>query len=1142
MSNDLTPILLDNQSDERKLSNFLNRSVFPSIQEIYIATGYFYLSGFGVVHPNLLSNPKVLDKSPDLIRMIISPKTDKITRDVLDNALSDENEKAKLIQSIIQDFENSLEETTLSSAEGLVNLLKSKTMSIRLFLKDFFHAKAYIAKVNHGGFAHTYTIVGSSNFTLNGLSNNRELNMLQEGTIYFDKYKEWFLQLWDNETIPLDSTLLQVVEESIRKAKENQSTVVDAEVFLTPLQMLLYIVKYFLGILSDEDLQVNDQLVEFQRIGAENVMNKLEKLDGAIISDSVGLGKTFTAGEVIKRYIKNNKRVLVITPPNTVLEQWRETLKKYFGIVDGGLLTLYSQGKFSQLENSEVKEIFTKKIDLIVLDEAHRARNKESKLYHNLNSLHPHGERAKVLLLTATPYNNRISDLENLVRLCTTETKLTNAGLTPKSFSDMEEFSKKLFAGTPLSEIEKEEKYTKSKGLVKNILNAVMLLRMRTTIREKYGKITIAGKPLVFEDPIVKRINYTYSDEFQTLFQELPNFLSQLELPHIRISKPGNSGFALGSLYKLFLFKLIESSLYAFNMSIERIVTKNLELKERILKDGFARVVKESQPDIEESMFSEMEIEEEENQTANEDYTEEDVLRWIESDLLLIQNFIDTHIKPHRKETNNPITIHDPKIDKILEILKEPGYKKALVFTTYKDTIFYLNHKLNEEKNAGNFPLAFETATGEDKTSNSLEKKLDRFAPKARGINTENSDFQEINVLFSTDVLSEGVNLQDADLLINFDLPWNPMRIVQRIGRVNRIGSENKVKVVNLSPDSTLDQFLNLIKILETKVTMVATLLGKEMAILSSDKETIHAEDIGEEIKKRENISSISDYERISASNSFFGDLEGETDEDYFRSYLFFSSQENKIRKKDFLEIAQFKSKKVYYTILNQNPKTSYTFYEVYGKRGDYKDLLSRICLKAEYGLDKKIEVTQNYPFHLFTKENMSKSGFAKFELQDIEKFRELERHSKETFNNLLESRAKQYSLASLNQRSKKIKGGQTILYTQIANLLQKNEQELIGESFREVLEKKNCIREIEELLTILALYQLPMIKLKELEGTLKKAGIVWEKQISKPLYALFAEELLRFYNTTILADPNLRGVLYRKEEIFGEKILCLAI
>ena len=498
MSNDLPPILLDNQSDEKRLSNFLNQAVFPYIQEIYIATGYFYLSGFGAIHPSLFTNPKVIDKSSDLIRMIISPKTDKITRDVLDNALSDENEKAKLIQSIIQDFENSLEETTLSSAEGLVNLLKSKTMSIRLFLKDFFHAKAYIAKVNHGGFAHTYTIVGSSNFTLNGLSNNRELNMVQHDPIYFEKYKEWFMQLWDNETIPLDSTLLQVVEESIRKAKENQTAIVDAEVFLTPLQMLLYIVKYFLGILSDEDLQVNDQLVEFQRIGAENVMNKLEKLDGAIISDSVGLGKTFTAGEVIKRYIKNNKRVLVITPPNTVLEQWRETLKKYFGIVDGGLLTLYSQGKFSQLENSEVKEIFTKKIDLIVLDEAHRARNKESKLYHNLNSLHPHGERAKVLLLTATPYNNRISDLENLVRLCTTETKLTNAGLTPKSFSDMEEFSKKLFAGTPLSEIEKEEKYTKSKTLVKNILNAVMLLRMRTTIREKYGKITIAGKPLVF--------------------------------------------------------------------------------------------------------------------------------------------------------------------------------------------------------------------------------------------------------------------------------------------------------------------------------------------------------------------------------------------------------------------------------------------------------------------------------------------------------------------------------------------------------------------------------------------------------------------------------------------------------------------
>jgi superfamily II DNA or RNA helicase len=1095
-----------------------------------------------------------LGNSPDLIRMIISPKTDKITHDVLDKALSSEQEKAKLIQTIIQDFENSLEETTLSSAEGLVNLLKSKTMSIRLFLKDFFHAKAYIAKVNHGGFAHTYTIVGSSNFTLNGLSNNRELNMVQHDPMYFDKYKEWFLQLWDNETLPLDATLLQVVEESIRKAKANQTTQVDSEVFLSPLQMLLFMVKYFLGDLNDEDLQINDQLVEFQRIGAENVISKLDKLDGAIISDSVGLGKTFTAGEVIKRYIKQNKRVLVITPPNTVLEQWRETLKKYFGIEDGGLLSLYSQGKFSQLENEEVKEIFSKKIDLIVVDEAHRARNKESKLYHNLNSLHPHGERAKVLLLTATPYNNRISDLENLVRLCTTETKLTNAGLTPKSFSEMDAFSKKLFAGTPLLEIEKEEKYIKNKGLVKDILNAVMLLRMRTTIREKYGKITIAGKPLVFEDPLVKRVNYTYSDEFQTLFQELPNFLSQLELPHIRVSKPGKSGENLGGLYKLFLFKLIESSLYAFNMSIERIVTKNLELKDKILNGGgLAKIIKEIQPDIDDSLFSEMEVEEEleqEKDVNNKDskesipkeYTEEEILAWIESDLILIRKFLDTHIKPHRKEIDNPISIHDPKIDKILEILKEPGYKKALVFTTYKDTIFYLKHKLTEEKIAGNFPLAFDTATGEDKSKHSLDKKLDRFAPKARSIDTENPDFQEINVLFSTDVLSEGVNLQDADLLVNFDLPWNPMRIVQRIGRLNRIGSENKVKVINLSPDSTLDQFLNLIKILKHKVDMIEALLGKEMAILSSDNEKIKAEDIGEEIKKRENISSISDYERISASNSFFGDLEGETDEDYFRSYLFFSSQENRIRQKDFTDIASFKSTKVYYTILNQNPKTSYIFYEIFGKRGEYKDLLSRICIKAEYSLDKKeVVVTQKYPFHLFTRENIAKSGFAKFELKELESFRELEVKTKEYFADILENRRKQYSLANVSQRANKIKGGQTILYTHLSSLLRNEEQEeLIGESFKDVLERKNCLQEMEELKTILAFYQLAGIN--KIDPRLKKVGIFWEKKINRSQYEAFINELLHFYNTTVLADPNLRGILYRKEEIFERKVLCLAV
>lgn len=1129
------PHLLDNLSEDSRLDTVLNHYIIPDIQKLYIATGYFYISGFELLLNGFTNLKKSNRFKEDLIQIIISPRTDKLTKEVLELALEKPKYKEIIIQDIVQSIELDCNLSLRETIEIVVDLIQNKILKIHLYSKDFFHAKAYIAKTvsytsNNMAMENYCTIVGSSNFSIGGLHSNRELNLSVRDKPYFDSFEKWFLNLWENETEDLNPLLLQVYKETLRKSNI-EAKQASSEVFLSPLDLLLYLIQYFIGKLDNEDLEANDQLVEFQRIGAENILNKLERLSGAIISDSVGLGKTFTAGEVVKRSIKKGQRVLILTPPHTVLEQWKDTLSKFFHLEESPSLVFFSQGKFSLMHPMEIGDLFRGKFDLVVVDEAHRARNKDSKLYQNLNHVHPYGQRMKILLLTATPFNNRISDLENLIKLCTTETILTNAGLTLKSFSELEDFSKQLKNGKSISEIESNPKYIRNKQLVKDILNSIMLLRMRTTIRNRYGKITIAGKPLVFEDPIVRKVSYSYSNEFLELFSELPRFLDSLVLPHILIAKNGNST-ALSGLYKLLLFKRIESSLYAFGNSLDRIIKRELELKERILANGIEITVREYKVEKDPDLY---EVEDSEDSTLPPiEYTEEVVLEWIEKDISLIQDFVLKFLLPHRKEKSNPLSIVDPKMNVFLKILQEPGYKKALVFTAFKNTIEYIQYQLNEQKKANQFSLNFEVVSGEDKNSRTLDEKLNRFAPKARNISSDVLK-DEIDILISTDVLSEGVNLQDADVLINFDLPWNPMRIVQRIGRVNRIGSENKIKVYNMSPDNTLDDFLNLLLILETKVKMVTSLLGKEMAIISSESEEILVEDIGEEIKKRQNVSTISDYEKLSTSRSFFGDLEGETEEDYFRSYLFFSAQENKIREKDFKQIQSLSKQNVVYTIFSTNPKEMYCFYEIFGKSGDYLDVLSRICIHSQIDSNSKVLSKEKYPFQVFTKNQMNLAGYTKYQITNLEEFHSLELSNESLFHNNLETRKKQYSIVSLNSRSQAIRGSQAIVYTYLKDLLREDDH-LIGDNFREVLVQKNLVSKIEDLKKILVLFKLDNKRLYELGKRIEKKGV------SKLEYTKFAEELSNFYDNVILQDPNFRGVLYKENQIFGKKIAMICI
>lgn len=1126
--------IIDNKTESRRLDVLLNRFIFQGSDLISIAVGYFYFSGFQKIAEKLYQNNFI--NAPDSdgkIRFIISPKTDRITADLLKKG----NQKEEMERAAVQEFEEDLTLSQSEWADYLIELLQKKKLEVKIYTKSFFHAKAYLGAVPmNGGIKSYVSIVGSSNFSLSGLTENSELNLgSREDRIYKELIK-WFDDLWDNHTEEFNHRLLEVIESSgIRFRKKEDSF----RKFLSPYSMFLFLLKHYLGSFSEENTGIFDELAEFQRIGSENLLNKMERFGGAIVSDSVGLGKTFTAGEVIRRYRQEKKKVIVLCPP-TLCGQWKETLEKNFKVFESKEMVIFSHGKFATLDPAEINKEFNNiQFDLIVIDEAHRLRNRETVLYKNINELHPvsRAKRADVLLLTATPFNNSVMDLKNLIELAVLPVTLTNAGFTPNAFSEFLKITAELRKGVSVSELKERQDFQKNLSKVQEILNAVMLLRMRSTIREKYGKVTIAGKPLQFDDPVVEKIQYKYEKEHHNLFAALPDFLQKLYLPHILISNPNfESGKALSGLYILLLFKRIESSIYAFYVSLQNILLKEKSLEKALSEcsDWNEITLKYSEYIRGKDSEDVLDFEGTEDSDSPEEmkgFDRNELLVWIRSDIESINDFIERYLFPLFSDRENPITMEDPKLIRWIDKLKG-RYKKCLTFTEFKATADYLDYHLKRSVRNNEISLRFAAVTGGDPK---ISEKLDRFAPKGRRVSEDKlkqEGFEELDLLISTDVLSEGVNLQDADLLINFDLPWNPMRIVQRIGRVNRIGSENKVYVLNFVPDEVLEEFIKLLEILKTKIDQITVLLGKEMAILSSAEEDINPQTIGEELQKVRSAESISEVEALSHKNDLFSRIEGETEEDFFRMRLHFSSKENQIRKDDMDSVPVLKENTVFYSILNTDFKEVYHLYEIHGTHGERTDLLARFWLYA----DSQGQISEKHPESFFIQGKFSKES-VNLKNRNITQTEEL---LQKEFRQRLESRKEINSARNISRRLKSFGGKQVELIVLLESVL-RSEQALTGKSFLEnaVLLRKDAGEVLEDLLYVFQVHQLTTQQLKLLNDRLKKAAIEPGKGVAFSKYRQFAEILMDFYDKVILHDSTVRGFLYRPEEISGR---CLAV
>ncbi|AVQ12409.1 Type III restriction enzyme, res subunit [Leptospira santarosai] len=1138
------PTIIDNNTEETRFATVLNGFLLPYSKQISVAVGYFYYSGFDLIVPGLLKNDRFqnLDSLPeDRIRIIMSPRTDRETSLLLKAGTDIESQ----IQLVIRKLEADIAGRNLSNIAFFLELLKRKILHVRLYTEDFFHAKAYLTEVNLPNGSHFHSIVGSSNFSESGFTDNRELNLTNSDRLHYDHLMNWFEKIWNSSAVELNDSLIEVVDSE----KNSRSKGFPTSIGLSPFELYLFLIRHYIGELTKERLEKTDLLAEFQQVGAENVLGKLEILGGAIVSDSVGLGKTFTSAEVIRRFREKGERVLIVAPP-TLIPQWKETLESFFNISESDFVQFLSQGKLSQENQDNIQALKNgKEFGLIVIDEAHRARNRDTFIYQNIRNLQPQdiSRQSAILLLTATPFNNSIRDLQNLVSLCTTDAKLYAAGFSPNSFDKFHEKIKSLKREKNVSSLSADVEFQKSIQEIRNLLNGIMLLRMRSSIKKNYKNIAIAGKTLEFQDPEVRKLNYSYSRNHHDLFKELGSFLEKLRLPHIVLSNP-KSGKTLSYLYVLFLYKRIESSLYAFYISLTNIIEKENELLKELesgntieeLLEKYNRYRLQSEiidSDESSALFEDSsESDEEENEKDSSlHFTAVEVKLWIENDISQINIFIDRHLKPLLKDPKLPISLIDPKLETYVRTLKTTRFRKCMTFSEYKDTAKYIEFHLKDTDSDENHFKSDMVTSGDPE----LKLKLSRFAPRGQRVNV--SPGEELDILIATDVLAEGVNLQDADLLINFDLPWNPMRIVQRVGRVNRIGSENRVTVLNMTPDDeVLNGFLKLLDILSSKVDQVAILLGKEMAILSSEDEHIDIREIGEEIKSIRNASSVDQLENLSHSSSVFAGIEGETEEDHFRSQLQFSAVKNHIRSEDFKILPSSNLSRTYYTILSKEPNAAYVLYEIYGRKGDHNDLLSRHWILSS---PKELKEQFPYPFiEAAISPEESLAGSKTNQLND------LENKADQEFNRILEERKDRFKPGVAGRSLRQIKAKiQSDLLTVIDSILRKKGQQSL--KFQEQEDdfisemnrlKGNGIEIVQEIRDIFGRHPFSNAQLTYLRNQLKKMGINLDRGVSLVQYKNFAQVLADFYNKHIISEPTLRGTIYKRDEIQGKKILTI--
>lgn len=728
---------------------------------------------------------------------------------------------------------------------------------------------------------------------------NKVYNIVQKNESPNSKcYIELFDSLWNDKNRYQDVTE-EVIENITTAYNENPPEFI---YFVT----LYNIFKEFLDDISEDvlpneatgfkDSKIWTMLYNFQRDAALAIINKLEKYNGCILADSVGLGKTFTALSVIKYYENRNKSTLVLCPKK-LSNNWNTYKDNYVNnpIAEDRLRydVLYHTdlNRVKGTSNGlDLNRLNWGNYDLVVIDESHNFRNggklsgddneKENRYLRLLNKVIRSGVKTKVLMLSATPVNNRFNDLKNQLALAYEgNTDYIDKQLnTTRSIDDIFKNAQKSF--NIWSKRDVSERTTEALlGMLDfdffEVLDSVTIARSRKHIQKYYDTTDIGSFPKRLP-PISLRPKFTnlkdainYNEIFeQLMLLNLSIYTPTQYILPSRIDKytelyednKVNIGFTQANreqgikrLTAINLMKRLESSVYSFNLTLTRIkelIESTLTVIDMYINDKSLK--------LELKDFSNIDEFDDDDQNNDELFSfgkkikinigDMDYISWKNSlkkdhEILELLSLMVGDITPK----------YDTKLQELFRIvdnkLENPineGNKKIIIFTAFADTAYYLYENVSKYiKEKFGLDTAMITGSVEGRSTipklpRGLNTVLTCFSPMSKDkelLMPENTS--DIDILIATDCISEGQNLQDCDYMINYDIHWNPVRIIQRFGRIDRIGSSNKcIQLVNFWPDITLDEYIDLKAKVETRMKIVDMTATGDDNLISSEEKT----------------------------------------------------------------------------------------------------------------------------------------------------------------------------------------------------------------------------------------------------------------------------------------------------------------
>ena len=780
------------------------------------AVGYFFIEGLSeIIH--------FLDQLKE-IKILMGGETTPKT-------------KKELILAFRKKFDElEINEITVPTIALFQQLVKqAKVLKVRvLFGEDGkfqrLHSKAYLflKDVESRDIFERYKagVIGSSNLTPAGLIGNTELNIIVDENIDLQYLERWFDELWGGgteefEKLRVTDALAQAIEHS-----KFRDYLAELYRYIDPEHFFKILIRFLNADYLFEDWTKSD-LFRFQVVDTIRCLRLFKEIDyrGMFLTSSVGLGKSYVACKLAEIFIREGKQVLVIAPANLVKSEdlWPRYLNEF---KIGKKVDMVSMGELQknpvnflehQLNNYSTNERIKldkqNKYGLIVIDEAHNYRNADAYRTRNLKQIIDLNGNAKLMFLTATPINTRLDDILNLIKLFH---RPGSNLFFDKMVRNLEEVIKTVMKKEYEELTESEKKQLSDRQ--EEIERALFIKSTRETIKtsEEYVRELkeLSGVDIrEIPDPDVEETTYRLHQSYRPIVNGIVDFIRRLTAAHLRIIDP-KKGVRLSGFFKWLLYKRFESSITAYYLTLKRLARKN-ELIESAIENRDASYLEEEYEDDIDINFT-LDFKENIERVISKIERGEgkdhlDVLEDLWRDTELIKKELKK-LEPYIK--SDLLFENDFKLDNFFEILQKHKGKKILLFSQYKDTLKAIEAFLNGKIEP-----------------NTVRYVSSETENKGRIIETFNDMRTKLSFLITTDTLSEGFNIGGADIVINFDIPYNPVRIIQRIGRATRLDNPKKISVINFKPDVVIDKELELIEKMDMRIKDIIRFIGVEYRV-----------------------------------------------------------------------------------------------------------------------------------------------------------------------------------------------------------------------------------------------------------------------------------------------------------------------